>query len=176
MRRLLEGIPLARFHGDERGQALIEFVTSCFLLLILVSGVIGFSVPIYDKLVMAGLTRQGSNLASRGTSLTDTVSALLTQGASMNISTQGRIIVTEVAYVNGKPEIMDQAESNSGIQVTSAIGSGLGTTATVPAGAIPVLQAGQTLYVTEVFYALEPITALANLLTLPSTLYEAAYF
>ena len=87
----------------------------CFLLT-LVFGLIDFAQMIFDSQVMSGLTRQGSDLASRGTSLTDTVSALGIQGGAMNIGNKGRIIVTTVANdANGKPRIVDQAESPTGI-------------------------------------------------------------
>jgi hypothetical protein len=43
-------------------------------------------------------------------------------------------------------------------------------------GAIP--QSNQTTFVTEVFYGYSPVTPIGRLvgLTLPSTLYDAAYF
>jgi len=145
----------------------------------LVFGLIDFSQIILDNQVMSGLSRQGSNLASRGTTLTDTVSALGIQGASMNIGTKGRIIVTEVANdVNGAPQIVGQVESPTGISVTSAVGAGIGNRATMPSGASTVLNAGQTLYVTEVFYSYTPMTPVGSFLkmNLTSTLYDVAYF
>jgi hypothetical protein len=177
--RLLGDRALARCHWDERGQALLEFVFCSFMLLVLVFGLIDISRAISDAQIMSGLTRQGSNLASRGTGLQDTVSALVTQGASLDVGTRGRIIVTSVANgVNGVPEITGQAESMGGIPVTSRIGSGIGQPANVPATANPVLQNGQTIYVTEVFYSFHMITPIGNLLklVLPSKLYAAAYF
>lgn len=164
---------------DGRGEALVELAICVTLLLTLVFGVIDFSQMIFDKQVMSGLTRQGSDLASRGTSLTDTVSALGVQGASLNLGTQGRIIITAVANnANGNPRIIDQAESATGIRVTSAVGSGVGNPASMPASANTVLNAGQTLYVTEVFYSYHPMTPIGNFLniSLASTLYDAAYF
>ncbi len=176
--RLLGGLALARLRRDERGQALLEFVFCSFTLLVLVFGLIDFSRVIHDKQIMSGLTRQGSSLASRGTTLQDTVSALVTQGASLDVGTQGRIIVTSVADVNGAPEITGQVESTGGISVNSRIGTGIGQPANLPATATPVLQKGQTIYVTEVFYSFHTVTPVGNFLklALPSTLYEAAYF
>jgi len=177
--RLLGGLALARREGCERGQALFEFVLCIFVLLIMVSGLIDVSRVLHDQQVMSGLSRQGSNLASRGTSLQETVSSLVTQGNSLNVGTQGRIIVTSVANgVNGMPQVTGQVESIGGIAVTSRIGSGVGKPANVPAPATPVLQKGQTIYVTEVFCSYHTVTPIGNLLklALPSTLYEAAYF
>jgi hypothetical protein len=58
------------------------------------------------------------------------------------------------------------------------VGIGVGNTASVPSSAAAMLQLGQTIYITEIFYAYQPITPIQNLLKLvmPSTLYEAAYF
>jgi Flp pilus assembly protein TadG len=157
----------------------LEF-TACFLVLLtMVFGLIDVSRILHDKQVMSGLTRQGSNLASRGTSLQQTVSALVTQGSSLDLGTQGRVIVTSVAEgSNGSPEITAQVESTGGIAVTSSVGNGVGKPANVPAAANPVLQKGQTIYVTEVYYSFQAVTPIGGILklALPSTLYEAAYF
>lgn len=177
--RLLKDVILARKHKDERGQALLEFVFCFLVLLVLAFGLIDFSRAIHAEQVMSGLTRQGSNLASRGTSLQETVSALVTQGASFDVGSEGKIIVTSVADgANGVPEITGQAESTGGLSATSKIGTGVGQAAYLPSTASPVLQNGQTLYVTEVFYSFHTVTPIGNLLklTLPPTLYAAAYF
>jgi hypothetical protein len=41
-----------------------------------------------------------------------------------------------------------------------------------------MIQANQTIYVTEIFYSFRPITPIGNILhvVMPSTLYQAAYF
>jgi Flp pilus assembly protein TadG len=179
IKRLSEGLAPAKRPQSERGDALIELALCLPVLLLMAFGVIDFSQMILDQQVMTGLSRQGSDLASRGTTLTATVSALGVQGASLNFGTQGRIIVTEVANdVHGNPEIVGQAESSTGISVTSAVGSGVGNPASVPPSAVTVLNAGQTLYVTEVFYAYSPMTPIGGFLktSLASTMYVAAYF
>lgn len=164
---------------DERGAALIELAICVPMLLVLVFGAIDFSQMISDYQLMSGLSRQGCNLASRGTSLADTVSALGAQGASLQIGSNGKIFVTAVADdANGIPRIVDQAVSPTGISVTSKIGSAIGATASMPTTANSVLQAGQTLYIVEVFYSYNPMTPIGGFLktSLGSTLYEAAYF
>jgi Flp pilus assembly protein TadG len=178
IKRLIKGLAWAKRLEDERGAALIELALCLSMLLVLVFGIIDFSQIILDHEVMSGLSRQGSDLASRGTSLTDTVSALGIQGASLNIGTKGRIILTAVTDVNGNFQIIGQAESPTGISITSAVGSGVGNAASMPSSANYVLQAGQTLYVTEVFYSYTPMTPIGSFLktSLASTLYESAYF
>jgi len=175
---LKEGFRWTKRLKNERGSALVELAFCLPMLLILVFGLIDFSQIIFCKQVICGLTRQGSNLASRGTSLADTLSALSTQGAALHIGTKGRIIVTEVADVKGKPQIKDQVESSTGIVVTSAVGTGIGNPASVPSSANTVLNAGQTLYVTEVYYSYTPVTPIGNFLraSVSPTLYESAYF
>src|SRR5579863_7339445 len=122
IKRLIKCPPWAKRLEDEQGAALIELAFCLFMLLVMVFGIIDFSQLILDHQEMSGLTRQGSDLASRGTTLTTTVAALVIQGASMNIGTNGRIIVTEVANdTSGNPQIIDQAESPTGIAVTSAV-------------------------------------------------------
>ena len=163
--------------GAESGQALVEFAAVGLLLLMLVFGLIDFSRAIYDQQIMKGLTRQGSNLASRGTDLTASASSVITGAAPLDLNNNGRVIVTSVANVNGFYKITGQV-SAGGIPASSKIGQGVGNPATVPSAATPILQLNQTIYVTEVFYSYQAVTPIGKLATvkMPSTLYDVAYF
>lgn len=184
--RLIKGLVWAKRLEDEQGAALVELALCLFMLLILVFGLIDFSQIILDHQMMVGIARQGSDIASRAGEdtpegedpLVVAVQGLVVQGAPMNIGTKGRIILTEVRDINGQPQIEDQAESTTGITVTSAVGTGIGNPATMPASASTALNAGQTLFVTEVFYSYSPMTPISGFLktSLTSTLYESAYF
>ena len=127
--------------------------------------------------VMVGLTRQGSNLASRGTTLSASAAAVIAGDAPLNLSKNGEVIITSVANVKNVSTITGQV-SQGGISLTSQIGTGVGSKATLPAASASILQNGQTIYVTEVFYTFQPITPIGQFLkiVMPSTLYEVAYF
>ena len=95
----------------------------------------------------------------------------------MNLSGNGEVIITSVTNINQVYTITNQF-SEGGVSQNSRVGSGVGNTASVPSSAAAMLQLGQTIYITEIFYSYQPITPIQNLLKLvmPSTLYEAAYF
>jgi Flp pilus assembly protein TadG len=138
--------------AGQRGQALLEILPVITLLLIVTFGVIEFSHAIWEIEVINGLTREGSNLASRNTALPDAATAVINDGTVLNLATNGEVIVTAVQNQGGKLVITAQTSS-----------------------AIPL---NGTVYVTEVFNQYSPITPLGSYvnLTLPSTLYNAAYF
>jgi hypothetical protein len=101
---------------------------------------------------------------------------VINDGKVLNLATNGEVIVTAVQNQGGKLVITAQTSSGN-YTASSKVGSGVGNGATLPntGTAIPL---NGTVYVTEVFNQYSPITPLGSYvnLTLPSTLYNAAYF
>jgi Flp pilus assembly protein TadG len=172
---------LRRKHDDidrprrSRGQALLEFAAVLMLMLILAFGMIDFGRAIYQKQVMTNLTREGSNLASRNTTLADAAAAVVEGSAPLDINSDGRVILTAVENTTGVCRIVEQV-SQGGIVAASGLGKKSNDPIACPSAGIP--QPGQTAYVTEVFYRYQPLTPVGDLLktVMPSTLYDVAYF
>jgi len=159
------------------GQAAVEFALIAGLMLLLVCMVIDFCRAIHDEQLMSNLSREGSNLASRGTTLSDSAAAVIGGSSSLDLGDSGEVIITSVTNINHVYTITDQFSEGKSSQ-TSKVGTAVGATATMPASAASALQLGQTLYVTEIFYSYQPITPIQNLvkILMPSTLYQVAYF
>jgi len=168
--------PHARRRLASPGQALLEFALVLSILITLVFGLIDFSRAISVKQVLTNLSREGSNLASRGTPLANAMKAVVAGATPLNINTSGRVFISSVTNVGGAFVIQDQV-TTGGISATSKVGS-IGGVATLPTTSTAFPQPTQTVYVTEVFYlytATTPIGKLTNLV-MPSQLYDAAYF
>jgi hypothetical protein len=155
------------------------------LMLILSFGVIDTGRAIWQLQVITGLTREGSNIASRtggtvATALTDASNAVLSDGQAVNLSTTGEVIVTAVQNTNGKFVIIGQQISSGGLALSSKVGNGINTVATLPATAptATVPPTNGTIYVTEIYSSYSPITPLGAFISysMPSTLYDVAYF
>ena len=160
---------------DDHGQALVEFAVSATILFTLLFGLIDFSRAIYCEELMTNLSGEGASMASRGTSLTNTATAITAASGPLQLASNGQIIVSSVFNNNGKIQLSGQVSQGS-LGATSRIGSVIGSTASVPATVVP--QLNQTIYVTEVFYKYQTITPIGNFLTplLPSRLYDVAYY
>ena len=168
---------LSRKLSDQSGQAMLEFAIILSLVVVMVFAIIDFGRAFNQMQELVGLTRQGSNLASRGTSLTDSANAVISGDAPLDLNSSGEVILTSVTNNAGGNIITGQV-SKGALSVASRIGQTVGGTAARPPAAAAMLQPGQTIYITEVFYTYESITPLSAFLNIvmPSTFYQVAYF
>lgn len=187
---------------DTRGQSVVEMAVVLPLLLIVVLGVIETSYALLDQHVVTKLTREGSNLISRETSLADAVNALKSMsGRPVNFNSNSKVIFSVVrrgattGTNNYNKDVLYQRYEYGPIAGTSAISTrGAGSYGTgpeyeannadgdtniqvtsLPAGI--TLSTGGTLYITEIFTTHELITPFDKFgVNIPKTLYSIAYF
>ncbi len=190
-----------RFIRQDRGQSMIEFAVVLPLLLVVVLGLIEVSYALYDQHVVTKLTREGSNLISRDTSLQDAATALRTLSVRpVDLTANSKVIFSVVMNVGatgssnyGQP-ILYQRYEYGAISGTSALstsggsyGPGPDFTATNPDNdtalrvsnlpANVTIPVGGMVYVTEIFARHTLITPFNRFgVTVPSTLYSIAYF
>jgi Flp pilus assembly protein TadG len=172
-----EGVVRRWYGADASGQAVVEFALVILILLFLTCGLIDFSRFINQQQVMINVAREAASLASRGTSMTDTLTTAINSAAPLNISTSGRVILTSVTNTNGTIQITAQ-QSQGGIAASSRVGTGVGSLASLPFTGVTLPQPTQTLVISEVFYTFTPITPIGRLmgLVMPTPLYDVAYF
>lgn len=179
------------FQRGSAGQALLEIALLLPMMCTFVFGIVDFSRAIYDKEVMNNLVGEGSSLASRATSLPDTVAiVLLDAGSDLNMAANGCVIVTSVIPTSNATTftITGQAKSATCNSGTSHLGcvpppsSCTGSTTSLPPDVAAVIfeNPNFTGYITEVFYNFQPVTPIGAFLKnnnlLPTQLYSAAYY
>lgn len=185
----------------ERGQAILELLPVVALMLTLTFGVIDFGRLIWQQEVITALTREGSDVASRITgtdtngALTAGGAAVIGDGASLNLTTNGKVILTAVTNEGTSTAplfVMTGQYFTGSLSATSKIGTYTspengGTTASntvtlaadsLPGVTVAIPTVGTTTYITEVYDSFSPITPLGAFvtLTLPSQLYDVAYY
>jgi Flp pilus assembly protein TadG len=186
---------------DARGQTLVEFAMVLPLVLVLALGVIEVSYALLDQHVVTKLTREGSNLISRDSSLAETALALRNMSSRpVDFATSARMILSVIKMVNTvgaanvNREVLYQRYEFGAIAANSQL-------TTVGAGAFggaPDYQAansdndtnlrvtnlppnlivpGGLLYVTEIYSRHPLITPFDRFgVSVPNTLYSIAYF
>jgi hypothetical protein len=157
-----------------RGLALAEFAILLPLLLMLVLGVVEYGNALSRMHTLSSLSREGANLASRGSTLPEVLTNVLTNGSDISLASQGGVVASRLEVQGGSARIMEQAAS-TGYGGTSRIG---GTGAPAAGTGTWGLAEGQVVYVVEIFYNYSRVTPLQDLLGVgpPATFYERAVF
>ncbi len=185
---------------SNRGQSLIEFSLVLPLLIMTALGVVEVSYVLLDQHIVTKLTREGSNLISRSTTLGDAATAMRTMSTRpVNLDDGSRLIfsvirnVPTIGAANYNKAILAQRYAYGTLAKSSTIttagpasfGPGPEYSATNQDGNtnlqvtnMPVtLSLGATLYITELYTTHPSITPLAGFgITVPNTLYSIAYF
>jgi hypothetical protein len=187
---------------DDRGQSIVEFALVLPLLLILVFGVVEFGYALLDQHVVTKLTREGSNLISRNTTLQDAANALAAMSAlPVDFSTRSKVIFSvlkkgsTVGSGNYDRIFLYQRHEYGPLvaasRLTTAGGGGFGgppnyiaansdnavglQVTNVPADLIAAR--GGMIYVTEIYTQHDLLTPLGHWgISVPTTLYSIAYF
>jgi Flp pilus assembly protein TadG len=195
------GSPAGNGLKSARGQSVVEFAMVLPFMLMVALGVIEMGYALYEDHLIVKLAREGANLISRNSTLTEAETALQaaisppvafnangklilsvvklgTGGANLNVAiiSQRRVVGTLAANsAVGNPA----SSAYNGSPNYNAINADNDTTIRVP-GALPnglTLTAGQSVYITEVYTRHNYITPFDKFgYTLPSTLYASAFF
>jgi Flp pilus assembly protein TadG len=158
-------------------------VFEVMILVVLLFGLIDFSRFLTTRQTLINVSREGSNLSLRQTSLSNAVVAVIASASPLTIGntgsgSKGRVIITEVTSINNANRITDQHAQGGLTTASSKIGTGIGSSATMPAGVTGIPQPGDKVYITEVYYTFQPITPIGTLvnIALPTQFYDVAYF
>ena len=151
-----------------------EFAMVLPLLLFLFLGMVEIGNALAVSHTLSKLSREGANIASRGTSLDTVLNVVASSGQNINLARRGGSVVTRLEIGGNGPVILNQVAS-PGFENRSRLGG---------VGHSPVsfasygLERGSTHYVVEIFYRYRPITPFARLFqrALPGPIYERAVF
>jgi hypothetical protein len=193
---------LSRLARQDRGQSIMELSLVLPILLLLVLGVVEVSFALLDHHIVTKLTREGSNLISRDTSIGDAATALRTMSSRpVDFDSNSRVIfsvirnVPTVGAANYNQPILYQRYEYGAIGGASKLSiagsgsfgpapdyqaansdnnTGLRVTNLPPGLEISL---GGFVYVTEIYSQHQLITPFDRLgVGVPNTLYSIAYF
>jgi hypothetical protein len=186
-----------------RGQSLIEFAFLMPLVLVVALGVIEFGYALLDQHVVTKLSREGSNLISRDTTLQDAVTAMtnmttrpvdfgtrsrlvfsvLKKGATTSSPNYDQVILyqrREYGSLTGVSSNLRTRGSGSFGPAPGYVANNSDTDTNLQISNLPAnlnVTRGGLVYVTEIFTTHDLITPLDRFgVTVPNTLYSIAYF
>ena len=192
---------LSRLRTGADGQSLIEAAITLPLILLVVFGLVDVGYALLDSHTVTRLSREGSNLVSRNTSLEDAVTAVESMSTGLvDFSTNSKVIFSVIKRGGtiGTPNydrmILYQRHEYGSLSAGSRIGGGRGSFGGAPdfvasnsdfdtnlqvTGLPPnvITVQGGLVYVTEIFSTHQRITPVHNFgVTVPNSLYSIAYF
>lgn len=165
------------FAADRRGNSMVEFGLIFPLLLIVFMGIIDIGQLLMANLKIYNAASSMADLVSRdekisAATLTDLFGAASQVADPFDLAANGKVIITSVsADADNDPRIFWQETDAGAYAATSAVGSVVGNSATLPA----TLQVDdqETIIVSEVFFQFIPIFGLINTGT---TISHVAYY
>jgi TadE-like protein len=186
---------------SESGQGLLEFAVMLPIIMALVLGVVEVSYALLDQHVVTKLTREGSNMISRDTTLDEAVAVMRSMSTRpVNFPTSSKVIfsvikkVATIGAANYNMDVLYQRFSygslpNTSYLTTAGSGSFGGGPDYVAANSdsdtglrvtnLPgnLVAIGGMLYITEIYTTHTLITPFDKFgITVPTTLYSIAYF
>ena len=191
----------SRLRRESRGAALIEAALTLPLVMLIVFGTVDVGYSLLDSHTVTRLTREGSNLISRNTTLDDAASAMSAMSTGLvDFGSNSKVIFSVIkkggtlGTANLDELVLYQRYEYGSLAVASRISTaGGGTFGPAPdyiaadsdndtglRVGLPnnlVTVRGGLVFVTEVFSQHQRITPLQNFgVTVPETLYSIAYF
>jgi Flp pilus assembly protein TadG len=183
------------------GQSVVEFALILPLLMLIVLGVAEFGYALLDEHVVTRLSREGSNLISRNTSLLDAGTAVTSMSSPpVDFANGSKLIFSvvkkgettgtpnfgvlvlyqrhEFGNFSGTSQVTTQGSGSFGgapdYQAANSDSDASLRVTSLPSGLIPV---GGMIYITEIFTRHNRITPLDRFgVLVPQTLYSIAYF
>jgi hypothetical protein len=159
--------------GDA-GTATVETAIAGGILLVLALGIVEFGSAYSAAHTLSGLSREGANLAARGTSLAESVAITIENGSDVGLAARGGAIASRIVVEDGSIVIDEQVASGGYTGQSRVADSG----EEVPEAGAWGLNEGQIVYVMEVFYDYAAVTPFAVLtgVVVPEELYERGIF
>jgi Flp pilus assembly protein TadG len=184
------------------GQALLEFSLVLPMMMVMVLGVLEIGYALLDQHVVTKITREGSNLISRDTTIADAANALknmktrpvdfdnssrmifsvLKRGATTGTTNFDKVILYQ-RYAYGSLSSASQITTRGPGTFGAApdyVAANADSDANLQVTNLPaniIVSTGGLVYVNEVFTTHTLLTPLDRFgITLPSTLYSIAYF
>jgi Flp pilus assembly protein TadG len=163
-----------RIWERDEGAELVELVVVLPFLLIMSFGILELGNALDKAHGMATLSREGANIAVRGTALDTVVSVTMSNGVSIGLDARGGTIASRILVEGGVPTLKEQV-ATSGYVGLSRVGQ-VDSTVSQYSGA--GLVDGQQLFAVEIFYDHQKVTPLSRVLApiIPDTMYDVSVF
>lgn len=167
-------LAIRRLLRSDSGQGVAEFALALPVILVILLGMVEFANA-YDRVHgLAGLSREGANIAARGTGLNEVLTTVMANGETLKMSGKGGAIVSRLVVQDGQPVVMAQVSTEGYDQKTRLTEADQAAAWISTAG----FSEGSTHYAVEVFLTYEPVTPLGQIYdaVAPPILYERAVF